>query len=256
MEFVKFTLSGKTAFFKKPDVNKVVYFTYGNIHKVALLGLLGAIMGYRGYNWQSFVNNPKNKLDFEEQAQPEFYENLKGLNISIVPKNYIFNKKKQTFNNSVGYASKEQGGNLIVNEIWLENPSWDIYIAIDSTRAEEVKKHLLNKDFVYLPYLGKNDHFANIDKVEIVLGEEITETKKIDSLFIRDDFKISKTNMALFSEDFVDDYKYQENLPVALEKEHNMYEFETFIFTNKNVEKVSNKTNFIYNVNNITIATY
>ena len=49
METVKFTLSGQTAFFKKPDVNEYCYFTYGHIHKVALLGILGAIVGYTGY---------------------------------------------------------------------------------------------------------------------------------------------------------------------------------------------------------------
>ena len=49
MESLCFTLSGKTAFFKKPEVNTYVYFTYGNIHKVALLGIFGAILGYGGH---------------------------------------------------------------------------------------------------------------------------------------------------------------------------------------------------------------
>ena len=41
MEILRFSLSGKTAFFKKPEVNTYFYFTYGNIHKVALLGIFG-----------------------------------------------------------------------------------------------------------------------------------------------------------------------------------------------------------------------
>lgn len=41
MDAIKFTLRGNTAFFKKPDVNSYYYFTYGCIHKVALLGILG-----------------------------------------------------------------------------------------------------------------------------------------------------------------------------------------------------------------------
>ena len=43
MRALKFTLSGKNAFFKKPEVNAYFYFTYGQIHRVALLGILGAI---------------------------------------------------------------------------------------------------------------------------------------------------------------------------------------------------------------------
>ena len=46
MKALCFTLKGKTAFFKKPEVNSYVYFTYGNIHKIALLGVFGAILGY------------------------------------------------------------------------------------------------------------------------------------------------------------------------------------------------------------------
>ena len=49
MKAVRFTLRGKSAFFKKPEVNTYYYFTYGQIHKVALLGMLGAIAGYNGY---------------------------------------------------------------------------------------------------------------------------------------------------------------------------------------------------------------
>ncbi len=49
MEILKFNLKGSHAFFKVPEVNTYYYFTYGNIHKVALLGMLGAIMGYKGY---------------------------------------------------------------------------------------------------------------------------------------------------------------------------------------------------------------
>ena len=44
METLKFTLAGQNAFFKKPDVNEYCYFTYGHIHKVALLGMLGAML--------------------------------------------------------------------------------------------------------------------------------------------------------------------------------------------------------------------
>ena len=60
MDILRFTLSGKQAFFKKPEVNSYYYFTYGNIHKVALLGIFGAILGYGGYTqMQGFVKDKK-----------------------------------------------------------------------------------------------------------------------------------------------------------------------------------------------------
>lgn len=56
MEALQFTLSGKDAFFKKPEVNTYHYYTFGQIHKVVLLGMFGAILGYGGYaqkKWES-----------------------------------------------------------------------------------------------------------------------------------------------------------------------------------------------------------
>ena len=74
MNVLKFTLSGTHAFFKKPDVNAYIYFTYGHIHKIALLGLLGAIVGYKGYNSQE-----------EESVYPQFYEKLSHIKLGVVP---------------------------------------------------------------------------------------------------------------------------------------------------------------------------
>ena len=70
MKILKFTLKGKTGFFKKPDVNTYLYFTYGNIHKVALLGMFGAILGLSGYNSMKLKElliskNKKNKTENE-----------------------------------------------------------------------------------------------------------------------------------------------------------------------------------------------
>ena len=109
MKVLRFTLSGKQAFFKKPEVNKYYYFTYGHIHRVALLGLLGAVMGYSGYA----QIGQKKQTDVPEY--PEFYQQLKDLKTAVIPccEKGSFPQKMIAFNNSVGYASMEKGGNLI-----------------------------------------------------------------------------------------------------------------------------------------------
>ena len=84
LKVLRFQLSGRTAFFKKPGVNTYGYFTYGMVHKVALLGIFGAILGYGGYTKQH-----RDKTDY-----PEFYEKLSGLKIAILPaENGCFAKK-------------------------------------------------------------------------------------------------------------------------------------------------------------------
>lgn len=240
MDALKFTLSGKTAFFKKPDVNTYYYFTYGNIHKIALLGIFGAIMGFEGYNQQAMSNS----------TYPQFYEILKNIKISIVPRNekgYI-PKKIQVFNNSVGYASKEQGGNLIIKEQWLENPIWDIYLLIQNDMEMELANRIVNRRFKYLPYLGKNDHIANISNVKLIKDiEKQFNPVKIDSLFIKRyfDFKAEENNVFdIFNsdEEGIDIYKYEERLPIFLEEKTNKYQLESFVFTNSLLISKSDST--------------
>lgn len=229
MKALKFTLSGETAFFKKPDVNTYLYFTYGNIHKIVILGIIGAAIGLEGYNFQ------------KKQEFPQFYSELNNLNISIVPKNergYI-PKKIQVFNNSVGYASQEEGGNLIVKEQWLEKPIWDIYILIDDNKnMDKIIDSLLENRFVYMPYLGKNDHYANITDAVLVELKEITSSEKVNSLFIKDHFEFIKEKKNMFNLDFQheDMWKYEERLPRALESQENQYITVPFIFTNMKVQ--------------------
>lgn len=229
MEALCFTLSGKTAFFKKPEVNTYVYFTYGNIHKVALLGIFGAILGYGGHT-QKY--NETGKAKGLEESCPDFYEKLRELNISVVPNasSGFIHKKIQVFNNSVGYASKEQGGNLIIKEQWLEDPSWDIYILLDCDEARKLCSAIQGKSCVYIPYLGKNDHFADITSVRVMEADELNCGKaKISSLFPRENGMLQK------SEDSWDDeqatFRYEEKLPVQLDTWTNNYVLQSFLYT-------------------------
>lgn len=266
MKILKFTLSGKTAFFKKPDVNTYLYFTYGSIHKVALLGMFGAVLGYGGYNQMKKENvSKKTKNNYDENSIfPEFYEKLQNIKVSIVPNNEkgFVSKKVQTFNNSVGYASKEQGGNLIVKEQWLENPSWDIYVLVNNEESEKISEYILNHKAIYQPYLGKNDHYANITNVEMIEDNEIielNEVSRLNSLFPK---KLFEVNLEVDEEeedetleyDYVEAFKYEEYLPIGLDKETNMYILEDFLYTNMQV-KVRNKSN-VYKVRKRNIVFY
>ncbi|WP_425447273.1 type I-B CRISPR-associated protein Cas5b [Dethiothermospora halolimnae] len=260
MEVIKFTLKGRTGFFKKPDVNSYLYFTYGNIHKVALLGIFGAILGYRGYNQMSFKS--KYKKDFKEiekennEVYPEFYERLKHLKVGIVSKEVSIKKKIQVFNNSVGYASKEKGGNLIVKEQWLEKPNWDIYIAIEDDEGKKLAKALMDRSFVYIPYLGKNDHLADIENIELISDvKEVSSIININSLFLKDDFEIvEKDDFDEFTnlEKKTPTFKYEEKLPITLDKSTNKYELRTFIYTNENLKKIGDAS--VYDVKDKNIV--
>lgn len=248
METIKFKLTSTMAIIKKPDSNET-YYTYNYPHKIMLLGMIGAIIGLNGYNYYLLQKNLGKTIN----ELPEFYEKLKNIKVGMIPdinKNN-FSRKIQTFNNSVGYASKEVGNNLIVNEQWLERPSWTIYILEDnSMEYSKIKNYLINKKCEYIPYIGKNDHFADIKNVKVIEGIAPNKNiSKIDSIF---EEKIAEINDNLFDEILGFDnrekseYLYRELLPTELNEKIGYINFSNFIFTNEELI-IKNKEN-IYQV--------
>lgn len=237
-ETIKFDLSAKMAIIKKPESNEV-YFTYNFPHKIMIFGILGAIMGLNGYNYyalKKYLKKPVNEL-------PEFYDKLQDLKIAIIPQigRRNFNRKIQTFNNSVGYASKENGNNLVVQEQWLEKPYWQIYILENDTEEyRKIKEYLLNRKCEYIPYIGKNDHFANIENVEILETNMVKNKTHIDSLFkeniLSNKVSIPNNIIGFGMQDSEEEYKYKEILPTKLNEKIGYCDFQPFIFTNRDLQ--------------------
>lgn len=232
MEILKFTLSGRTAFFKKPELNAYVYHTYKSIHKVAILGIFGSILGLDGYRGKR-----------EKGAFPEFYQKLKDVKVGVKcnAKNSYTPTKIQLFNNTVGYASAEAGGILNVREEWLEKPSWDVYVLLESDISRKLARLLLDSQCVYVPYLGKNDHPADIS------GGKIFSDKKPVEAYDRIDSLMEKNKAEFYSyEDYMEEqeeeedfrlYHYEEELPVRLDETRRMHECVNFVATNLWVKK-------------------
>lgn len=245
-EVIKFKLKGPNAIIRKPESNSI-YFTYNNIHKIMLLGILGSIIGENGYNYNGLKAelDPKNK-DIQKNL-PEFYEHLKAFQIAIVPncKMGVFTKKIQQFNNSVGYASKEDGNNLIVKEQYLENPCWEIYILSNETKEYlKLKDYLLNNKCEYIPYIGKNEHFADICEVEILQSQECDHISgTIDSIFTDNEYEYFDDffSMDAYSKEEID-FEYREVMPTKLDVDIGYTDFKEFVYTSKKLEikKVKN----------------
>lgn len=218
---ILFDLTGTAAFFKRPDVNKNVYFTFSHIHRVALMGMLGAIWGKGGYAQQGDLD------------APEFYTALENLEYAVVPmaRDGYFTKNVVRFNNSTGLASKETGGNLIVAEQWIEAPHWKIVVKYRE-EFEELFSLLERSEGVYLPYLGKNDHCAEISNVEVIELDEVVDYEHIDSLFIKDrldDFQFRGTAEFMGS---TQTFYLEETMPNGLERVINHYTYNVYVHTN------------------------
>ncbi len=243
-KLVSIDLWANMAVLKKPDVNKDIYLTYNILHKPMLLGILGSIIGLDGYRKNGEI--------------PEYYKVLKDLKIGIQPlqpANPFFKASYQkttiTYNNSVGYASQEAGGNLIISEQTLIEPCFRCYILIDfekdnqsNTVYSRLYNNLLNGESHYIPYLGKNEFQASwMDSTGRILFNEYQYfgEKQPESEFrILSVFSDDKTIKPIMDDpdniEFSMPFFYFEHLPFTFHDHLLQYELKLFKYTNALLE--------------------
>jgi CRISPR-associated protein Cas5h len=223
-------------FLKKPDTNDPMYLTFNMLHKPALLGILGAILGEKGFQ--------------KNGEWPDYYKKLKELKVSIAPleedgnvfhDNGNFIKTIITYSNTTGLASEEEGGNLMVTEQSLIAPAFKCWILIDVEKEIDAKlyTYLKNNQAEYLPYFGKNEFslwWDNFVEYEFELFSPENDFK-IDSLFIKEEtlkegkvqIRFQPGKISLNSSK----YSYFEHLPVGyMDAPLFQYEYKDFVFTN------------------------
>jgi len=257
-KIISFDIKSEFGFFKKPDVNNPIYFTFNIIPKPTLLGILGAIIGLGGYSQQ---NNEK---------YPEFYEKLKDLLIGIKPygNKGVFQKRLIKYNNTCGYANKD-GGTLNITEQTLIKPQYRVYLGLDlrdefHKKIEEFIKE--NKvQYEYIPYMGKNEFRLEINNVKHFKSFESfnpSDSFVISTLFpniVTKSLKVSEDRRkSAFNNSMKEIYFfYFERLPIGFD-ELNQYVYQDFAYTNAKMIKdidLINKIN-LYRVEDKVICLY
>ncbi len=251
-KLISFIIKAEKGFLKKPDINEGIYLTYNMIHKPALLGILGAIIGLNGYK--------------KNEELPEYYLKLKGIPVGVKPvgaEKGNFQKTKITYNNTTGFASNEAGGNLIVTEQTLIKPAYKIYLLLDMENDNEAKLYQNIKEQIaeYLPYLGKNDYSLWWDKEEVeeynwLRLNDFSESFNIHSIFIKEESvresKVDITeNFDLFDSSILSGEKQFvsfERLPVDFNEKLFQYNYMDFAYSNLKF-KASSKFSNIYKLN-------
>ena len=228
--FISFDLQADFGFFKKPDYNDGVLLTYNMLHKPALLGILGAIIGLEGYR--------------EKGKWPEYYQRLKNLFVGIEPlegwhEKGNFQKSVVKYTNTVGYAN--QDGNLLVEESMLVRPAYRCYLLLEEGNDDHQKlyNYIRQGWAEYVPYLGKNEYAAWFEGTfrEYQFSDFVPETDfRISSLFIKELMLNGKQVVASFSMSLMkmineSSFVYFERLPVGFHPVLRQYELADFAFT-------------------------
>ncbi|MDQ6477256.1 CRISPR-associated protein Cas5 [Dyadobacter sp. LHD-138] len=240
-KLISFDLTGDFGFFKKPDYNDGILLSYNMLHKPALLGILGAIIGLKGY---------ERKGEF-----PEYHLRLKDLPVGIEPlenshERGSFQKTTVKYSNTVGYANAD--GNLLIEEVMLIKPAYRCYLLLDLSNPDHshLYTNLKEGKAEYIPYLGKNEFQAwwLDENGESTFQEYEFERRKADSGSFQVSTMINKRKVILKDEivddDFCDNYNpfeitfkadtfmYFERLPVGFNAELFQYEICDFTLSN------------------------
>ena len=231
---ISFDLHADFGCLKKPDVNDGLMLSFNILHKPALLGILGAVVGLRGYE-------QKGKL-------PEYYQKFKDLPIGIEPLGHDkgnFTKTNIKYTNTVGYANSD--GNLIVHEQTLVAPAYRCYVLVDLSNEfqQDLYNRLKANEAVYLPYIGKNECTAWFGDFDTEGGSfkeysfaEFQPKKpfKIDSLFVKkyplkDKKQEPKLSISTQSLSFSSSFAYFERLPLRFDEKLMQYELAEFAYS-------------------------
>jgi CRISPR-associated protein Cas5h len=173
-KLISIDFKGDFGFFRKPDANNTVNLSYNLLHKPALLGILGAIIGMDGYK--------------EKGKMPEYYVKLNHIPLGIMPLKHEkgnFQKTVIKYSNTVGYANK--GTTFLTEEATLIKPSYRIFVLLNTDNEDELKlySYLQNGEAVYLPYFGKNEHYAWWDSDSFKEYEYEKANNTQDGIFVK-----------------------------------------------------------------------
>lgn len=232
MKIVSIDLCSDFGFFRKPDTNNTINLSYNMIHKPAVLGLLGAILGLEGYKKKGVL--------------PDYYLKLKDLKIAIEPLMHDkgnFAKTAIKYTNTVGYANK--GSNFLTEELTLVKPAYRIYLLLDELNELEDKLlgYLKNANAEFVPYFGKNEFTAWWTKESFkeysfeIAKEGLEQEVAIRSLFlksmsVKDNKEVPYADMmSLGNPDEEVPYIYFERLPSGFNEELMQYNLEDFVYT-------------------------
>ncbi|GAB4326992.1 MAG: hypothetical protein OHK0038_00550 [Flammeovirgaceae bacterium] len=231
-KLISIDLKADFGFFRKPDTNSTINLSYNMLHKPALLGILGAIIGLEGYK--------------EYGKEPEYSIKLKNLKVGIEPLEHErgnFQKTVIKYSNTVGYANK--GSNYLTEEATLIKPSYRVYLLLDMTDEYHHKlyNYLQEGKAEFLPYFGKNEFYAWWESWDNGFQEyQFEQVEKAESSFVVKTL-IQKATQTLKDqkEEIMFDllnvdkeeatYMYFERLPIGFDEKLKQYNLDNFAFT-------------------------
>lgn len=253
---ISFDLRADFGVFKKPDVNEGLQLTFNMLHRPALLGILGAIVGLEGYRQRGVF--------------PEYYQKLSSLRVGIEPLKHYHEKGNFTktvikYTNTVGYANAD--GNLLVTEQTLRCPAYRCYVLadLDDPVQELLIERIWAGEAEYLPYFGKNECAAwwEVESVKVykTSDEKPSESLPVATIFRKEDIRVGDFKDDGYEAfDFFDfspmptSFMYFERLPVDFDERLFQYRMAEFAYLSFPMKPSSLLDDMVYLPNEMKYA--
>lgn len=154
--------------FSKPFSNSGGILTYFIPPKTSIIGMIGAVLGYR---FDDFTLN-------ENDDKVYTIEKLNDIKISVQPL-FSLNIKRVTFNRV------SNNGIMNIHQDVLINPYYKLYIKFYDNLSNEEElfiKRIKNNKSVFNLYMGRNEFLLNFELKDIIESEsfELTNSNKIE----------------------------------------------------------------------------
>ncbi len=229
-KLISIDLKSDFGFFRKPDANNTVNLSYNMLHKPALLGIFGAIVGLEGYKKKGEI--------------PQYYEEFKDLKVGIEPLDHEkgnFQKTAIKYSNTVGYANN--GSTYLTEEATLIKPCYRVYVLLNLEYDKQrlLYQYLKEGKAEYLPYFGKNEFAAwwekeSFQEYGFQQDTDLSKTIKVKTLFVKEN--IVKEHRAKNTVEMIpsvevkeDIFMYFERLPKDFDPELFQYNIHDYVLT-------------------------
>lgn len=255
-KLVSIDLSSELGFFKNPQFNGEIdnnSYSFDSIHKLAIYGLLGRLIGLRG------VNNPTDTTSIF----PEYYDKLKDIKIGISVLDTIKKDWICTTSSSGLYSNdaKKVGQTLIMNKNVIVNPNYRLYLQLELENEDHNSIYKSLKDnlepyFGYL-YFGKSSFMVERNNFQEYNFKKVDTFTGIIKTLFRSEYDIPRSRREnnidnVYDIGFIFDkskeviYQRKVSLPIDYIQRKNKSisygKFVEFIMTNKKV-KIDNVNN-------------
>jgi CRISPR-associated protein Cas5h len=228
-------------FFRKPDINSGIQLSYNMIHKPALLGIIGAIIGLKGYTKKGEV--------------PVYYQELETLKVGVQPLNHEkgnYTKMAIKYTDSTGFNNVDKDkkpATRLIEEGTLIAPAYRCFFLLDMSNVNSGKiyDYLKNGYAEYIPYFGKNEFAAswsNFQEYDFVTAEEEdNSTRNVITLVLRNNKIFNDQKQVEFDllnlEDLDKKFLYFERLPVGFDRVLNQYDLQEFAYSTFRIKSPS-----------------